>query len=64
LGSVSGGSGGVGGSGVVIVRYPSAYTITETTSPSVLTFSTDDTTVSGTKITTFTAGTNGTIQFG
>jgi hypothetical protein len=56
--------GAQGGSGVVILRYPSDYTITETTSGGdVLSFTTDDTTVSGTKITTFTAGTNGTIQF-
>ena len=54
---------GAGGSGIVILRYPDAYTITETTSGGdVLSFTTDDTTVSGTKITTFTAG-DGTIQF-
>lgn len=57
-------TGGSGGSGVVILRYPDAYTISETTSGgNVLSFTTDDTTVSGTKITTFTAGENGTIQF-
>jgi hypothetical protein len=54
---------GAGGSGVVILRYPDAYTISETTSGgNVLSFTTDDTTVSGTKITTFTAG-DGTIEF-
>jgi len=63
-GSDPGGIGGSGGSGIVILRYPDYYTISETTSGgNVLTFSTDDTTVSGTKITTFTAGANGTIQF-
>ena len=57
-------SGGTGGSGVVILRYPSSYTIAETTSGgNVLTFTTDSTTVANTKITTFTAGTSGTIQF-
>ena len=55
--------GGAGGSGVVILRYSDAYTIQETTSPAVLTFSTDSTSVANTKITTFTAGENGTIQF-
>ena len=56
-------NGGNGGSGVVILKYPDAYTISETTSPSVLTFTTDSSSVSGYKITTFTAGENGTIQF-
>jgi hypothetical protein len=57
-------SGGNGGSGVVILRYPYAYSISETTTGgNVLSFTTDDTTVSGTKITTFTSGENGTIQF-
>ena len=55
--------GGAGGSGVVILRYSDAYSIQETTSPAVLTFSTDSTSVANTKITTFTAGENGTIQF-
>ena len=54
-------AGGDGGSGVVIIRYPNAYTITETTSPNVLTFTTA--TDGSDKVTTFTAGTNGTIQF-
>ena len=52
---------GNGGSGVVILRYPDTYTIVETTS--VLTFTTDSTSVANTKITTFTAGTSGVIQF-
>ena len=57
-------NGGSGGSGVVILRYPNTYTISETTSGgNVLSFTTDDSTVAGTKITTFTAGENGTIQF-
>ena len=57
-------SGGSGGSGVVILRYPNDYSISETTSGgNVLTFSTDSTTVSNIKITTFTAGQSGTIQF-
>ena len=50
-----------GGSGVVILRYPSGYTISETTSPSVLTFNTY--TEGSDKVTVFTAGENGTIQF-
>ena len=51
-----------GGSGVVILRYPDNYTITETTSGgNVLTFITDES-ISGEKVTTFTAG-DGTIQF-
>ena len=59
----SSGTSGAGGSGVVILRYPSGYTISETTSGgNVLSFTTDDTTVAGTKITTFTAG-DGTIEF-
>lgn len=53
--------GGTGGSGVVILRYPDAYTISETTSPTVLTFTTA--TDGNDKVTTFTAGENGTIQF-
>jgi hypothetical protein len=57
------GSGGNGGSGVVILRYLDSFTISETTNPSVLTFSTDSSSVQGYKITTFTAGTNGTIKF-
>ena len=54
---------GGGGSGVVILRYPDTYTITETTSGgNVLSFTTDES-ISGEKVTTFTAGENGTIQF-
>ena len=56
-----GNNGGNGGSGVVIIRYPNTYTITETTSPTVLTFTTA--TDGSDKVTTFTAGENGTIQF-
>ena len=53
--------GGAGGSGVVILRYPSAYSISETTSGgNVLSFTTA--TVGSDKVTTFTAG-DGTIQF-
>lgn len=53
--------GSSGGSGVIILRYPDAYTISETTSPAVLSFTTA---TDGTdKVTTFTAGTSGTIQF-
>lgn len=59
-----GGSGGTisgsGGDGVVIIRYSNAYTLTETTNPTVLTFSTA--TDGNDKVTTFTAGSNGTIQ--
>ena len=53
-------NGGTGGSGVVILRYPSTYTITETTSAQ-LTFTTDES-ISGEKVTVFTAG-DGTIEF-
>jgi len=56
-------AGGNGGAGVVILRYPDVYNITETTSPNVLTYTTAPSSVSGYKITTFTAGENGTIQF-
>jgi hypothetical protein len=65
-GGTGGGSGfgGAGGDGVVILRYSDVYTISETTSGgNVLTFTTDSTTVANTKITTFTAGQSGTIQF-
>jgi len=72
-GSVNTGSGGsgnhwnasgyAGGSGVIILKYPDSLTISETTSPNVLTMSTDTSSVSGFNITTITAGTNGTIQF-
>ena len=55
-------SGYNGGSGVVILRYTSSYTISETTSGgNVLTFNTY--TEGSDKVTTFTAGENGTIQF-
>ena len=51
-----------GGSGIVILRYSDAYTISETTAGgNVLSFSTDES-ISGEKVTTFTAG-DGTIQF-
>jgi hypothetical protein len=53
--------GSSGGSGVIILRYSSGLTLTETTSPAVLTFST--VTDGSHKVTTFTAGTSGTIQF-
>jgi hypothetical protein len=52
-----------GGSGIIILKYPDSLTISETTSPNVLTMSTDNSSVSGFKITSITAGTNGTIQF-
>jgi hypothetical protein len=51
-------AGGAGGSGVVILRYPDAYTISNPGGG--LTFSTS--TVGSDKVTTFTAGT-GNIQF-
>lgn len=57
-------AGANGGKGVIILRYPDSYTISETTSGgNVLTFTTDSSSVSGYKITTFTTGANGTIQF-
>ena len=59
--SDSGSIQGNGGSGVVILRYPNTYTISETTSPTVLTFSTA--TDGSDKVTTFTAGDSGTIEF-
>ena len=52
-----------GGSGVLILKYEDTLTLTETTSPNVLTFTTDSSSVAGYKITTITAGTSGTIQF-
>ena len=52
-------NGASGGSGVVILRYPDAYTATKSGS---LVSSVDSTTVSGYKIETFTSGT-GTITF-
>jgi len=54
------GTGGSGGSGIIILRYPNNYTITETTSPAVLTFNTY--TEGSYKVTVFKSG-NGTIQF-
>ena len=55
------GDGGNGGSGIVILRYPYAYTISETTAGgNVLSFTTA--TVGSDKVTTFTAG-DGTIEF-
>ena len=57
-GGGSGWVGGSGGSGVVILRYPSTYTITNPGGG--LTFTT--TTVGSNKVTTFTSGT-GNIQF-
>lgn len=57
-------AGAAGGSGVVILRYPSIYSISETTSGgNVLTFSTTQVNSNTEKVTTFTAGENGTIQF-
>ena len=56
-------TGHTGGSGIIILKYPDSLTVTETTSPNVLTMSTDDSSVSGFKITSITAGTSGTIQF-
>ena len=50
-------AGQTGGSGIVILRYPSSYTI------SGLSGSTDTTTVPGTAITTFTNVGTGNIQF-
>mgnify|MGYP005986517627 CR=1 FL=1 len=60
-GEGSAGVGGSGGSGVVILRYPNTYTISETTSPTVLSFNTY--TEGSDKVTVFTSGENGTIQF-
>jgi hypothetical protein len=59
-GSGSTGAGGNGGSGIVILRYASSKILTNPGGG--LTFTTDNTTVADTKITTFTAGT-GNIQF-
>lgn len=56
-------TGRTGGSGILILKYSDSLTLTETTSPNVLTMSTDSSSVSGFKITSITAGTNGTIQF-
>ena len=58
---ISSNTAGSGGSGIVILRYPDAYTISETTSPNVLTFNTY--TEGSNKVTVFTSGSNGTIQF-
>jgi hypothetical protein len=57
--SDTGQSGGDGGSGVIILKYPSNYSIT---SSGTLVSNTDSTTVSGFKITTFVTG-NGSISF-
>lgn len=60
-GSYSSQTAGNGGSGVVILRYPNTFTISETTSGgNVLSFTTA--TDGSDKVTTFTAG-DGTIQF-
>ena len=56
-GADTGVNGGTGGSGVVIIRYPSSFTLGGGTG---LTFTTA--TVGGDKVTTFTAGT-GSISF-
>jgi len=53
-------TGSSGGSGVVILRYPDGFTMTNTGGG--LTFTTDSSSVPGYKITTFTAGT-GSIEF-
>ena len=54
------GSSGAGGSGVVILKYPNTFTISN--SGGGLTFTTDSSSVAGYNITTFTAGT-GNISF-
>ena len=51
---------GVGGSGIVVLHYSDSFTLTNPGGG--LTFTTDNTTVANTNITTFTAGT-GNIQF-
>ena len=55
-------SGSNGGSGVVILRYPSVYTISPTSGSGGFTYTTD-TSISNTKVTTFTAAGGGNIQF-
>jgi hypothetical protein len=54
------GSSGAGGSGVVILKYPNIFSISN--SGGGLTFTTDSSSVAGYKITTFTAGT-GQVSF-
>lgn len=54
------GSSGAGGSGVVIIKYPNTFAISN--SGGGLTFTTDSSSVAGYNITTFTAGT-GSISF-
>ena len=55
-------TGGTGGSGIIILRYPSSYALTNPGGG--LTFITDNTTVANTNITTFSnAGGTGNIQF-
>jgi hypothetical protein len=62
-GTASGnGTAGAGGSGVVILRYPDTYTITPTSGSGGFIYTTD-TSISSTKITTFTAAGGGNIQF-
>lgn len=58
-GSMSGNNSGAGGSGVVVIKYPDSLNITVGSS---LTSSTDTSSVSGFKITEFTAGSDS-IQF-
>ena len=51
-----------GGSGLVILRYPSTYTISPSSGSGGFTYTTDAS-ISNTKVTTFTAGGGGNIQF-
>lgn len=60
-GSGGGGTSASGGSGVVILRYPNNFSISETTNPAVLNFNTGQD--GSDKVTTFTSGTSGTIRF-
>jgi len=55
-------SGGSGGSGVIILRYPSDYTISPLSGSGGFTYTTD-TSISNTKVTTFTAAGGGNMQF-
>jgi len=52
-----------GGSGIVILRYSSTYSITPASGSGGFVYTTDTTTVSGTSITIFTAAGGGNIQF-
>ena len=61
-GFASAGQQGKGGSGIVILRYPSDYTISPTSGSGGFTYTTD-TSISLTKVTTFTAAGGGNIQF-